>query len=224
MKIGHHLPIAFIAVTAACTSEPEYPVERLAFEPRLLGRWEAVAPPGEEDWDERMEMVIEPRNIAVRDGRAGASGFFFYQPRETTTVYKIHICVESDEPTDLNLFAYPVQFDETLALGVQITADQLDLAGGAFFALPLHRFFPIRLDGDTLTIGAPVSVAWVPGAGWLDGRSDQPTDPGAALRREEQGTLLLTSSIDRLLAEHDAAPGALRILDGESATFRRMPD
>jgi hypothetical protein len=225
------LLVLFALLLTACNTEPDYPVERLRFEPALIGKWEPISDDPDDHDGADHTLEIRAREVGVRDGRVASKsssthGFSETPRRDCTTAYRITFNEPDSSIEALECDAYLVTIAGRDFLGLQVSANQLVKSGGPLFVLPIHRLYPVRLEGDTLTIAFAANIAWVPGVAWLEGDPSDPRKPGEWFLEDtdEPRPLAITSTIDRLLAEYDAAPGADAFEFSDSATYKRAAE
>ncbi|MGD9690608.1 MAG: hypothetical protein AB7K52_13060 [Phycisphaerales bacterium] len=165
---------ASAAMLGGCTSaEPPYPVEVLAYDEGLVGRWEQTREPGKKQ-DERIVLEITSREITVKEGKVDASGMGpdglrkDQEPRETRRAYMFRYETEPGKATTLMAVLFNAggrQF-----AGMQIPPVQMNDAGLSGWVIPVHRVVGLEREGDVLRASSGAfDVAWIPGVEILDG-------------------------------------------------------
>lgn len=218
----------FWAAASGCQSSPDYPVDRLVFEPTLVGVWQLDL---EDRPKRRLRAVITARPVKVLHGRANPIQRMAPAPQGVTESSAYSIRLENvdttggwreGQPTTLEFEAYLVRSAKSMLLTGQITYEQL--ARGAPFplALPLHLFAKIEIQGDRVIITPPreaygYGVVWLP---MLDVGGNAPSLEPA--ENPINHGWMASTSIDRVLGYYDKADEIPEFWQAEPLRFVRV--
>jgi hypothetical protein len=218
----------FLATAIGCQSSPDYPVDRLAFEPTLVGVWQL-------DSDDRPEKclraVVAVRPVKVLHGRVNPIERMAPPPQGITESSAYAIRLENvdttshwreGQPTTLEFEAYLVRTTTSMLLTGQVTYEQVARGAPFPFALPLHLFAKIAIKGDRVTITPPresfgYGVVWLP---MLDVGGDAPSLEPA--ENPINHGWMASTSIDRVLGYYDKADGIAEFWQRDPLRFVRV--
>lgn len=218
----------FLVAAAGCQSSPDYPLDRLVFEPSLLGVWQLDL----EDRPERcLRAVITVRPVKALHGRANPIERIAPPPEGVTETSAYSIRLENidttgswrkGQPVTLEFDAYLVRTSKSTLLAGQVTGEQLARGAPFPFALPLHLFAKIQIKGDRVTV-IPPREAYGYGVVWLpildvggDTRSLEPAEDSI-----NHGWMASTS-IDRVLGYYDRADEIPEFWQADPLRFVRV--
>lgn len=247
MKWSVLLTVPVLLAGCSVSPPPEYPVESLDFDQRLVGTWELV--PERDDEDKTVAtLTLAPSSVRIRDGRidSRAPGIFNQQPSEQRPVYDVTLDIRNpdeseqegaDPPIILHLRGILLSLDSQRLLGLQPTDDAALRAGLGTFLVPTHSLWRVGLDADALLLEPPsVRVFWAPNVAWIDpvAPGAPPADTLAAIRAAQERpdsddekakptmkpVTFLTSDVDRLVSIYRQGNSAPDFW-GEPMRFKR---